>query len=70
MAFFRKKDKDSQPSDVVPEYATEDSAAEALDSNDSEGGVWSRFRRGLKKTRDLLKTDIRDLFKAEGRLVD
>ena len=70
MAFFRKKDKDSQPSDVVPESATEDSAAEDLDSNDSEGGVWSRFRRGLKKTRDLLKTDIRDLFKAEGRLVD
>ena len=70
MAFFRKKDKDSQPSDVVPESATEDSAAEDLDSSDSEGGVWSRFRRGLKKTRDLLKTDIRDLFKAEGRLVD
>jgi len=70
MAFFRKKDKDSQPSDVVPESATEDSAAEDYDSNDSEGGVWSRFRRGLKKTRDLLKTDIRDLFKAEGRLVD
>ncbi|MFL2870325.1 MAG: signal recognition particle-docking protein FtsY [Pirellulaceae bacterium] len=82
MAFFRKKDKASQPNEVVPESTGKGSAAEDLDSNDShdshdahdahdaEGGVWSRFRRGLKKTRDLLRTDIRDLFKAEGRLVD
>ena len=30
----------------------------------------ARFRQGLKKTSDLLRTDIRDLFKREGRLVD
>ena len=30
----------------------------------------ARFRQGLKKTSDLLNTDIRDLFKREGRLVD
>ncbi len=30
----------------------------------------SRLRQGLNKTRSVLNTDIRDLFKAEGRLVD
>ncbi|MCP4189643.1 MAG: signal recognition particle-docking protein FtsY [Planctomycetaceae bacterium] len=34
------------------------------------GGLFSRFRRGLKRTSDLLNTDIRDLFKQEGQLVD
>jgi len=33
-------------------------------------GLWQRFRQGLKKTRSILRTDIRDLFKSEGRLVD
>ena len=32
--------------------------------------LFARFRQGLKKTSDLLNTDIRDLFKREGRLVD
>lgn len=33
-------------------------------------GIFDRLRSGLKKTTQLLKTDIRDLFKREGRLVD
>jgi fused signal recognition particle receptor len=33
-------------------------------------GLFSRFRQGLQKTSALLNTDIRDLFKQEGRLVD
>ncbi|TWT76009.1 Signal recognition particle receptor FtsY [Posidoniimonas polymericola] len=33
-------------------------------------GLFDNFKKGLKKTGDLLKTDIRDLFKSEGRLVD
>jgi fused signal recognition particle receptor len=33
-------------------------------------GLFDRFRRGLRKTSDLLNTDIRDLFKREGGLVD
>ncbi len=33
-------------------------------------GILDRFKQGLKKTTRLLNTDIRDLFKAEGRLVD
>ena len=33
-------------------------------------GLFARFKRGLKRTAQLLNTDIRDLFKQEGRLVD
>jgi len=33
-------------------------------------GLFSRFKRGLQKTAQLLNTDVRDLFKQEGRLVD
>lgn len=33
-------------------------------------GLLARMRAGLKKTREVLNTDIRDLFKSEGRLVD
>lgn len=33
-------------------------------------GFFSRLKSALKKTTDLLNTDIRDLFKKEGRLVD
>ena len=33
-------------------------------------GIFDKFRRGLTKTAKLLKTDVRDLFKSEGRLID
>ena len=33
-------------------------------------GFFNRIKQGLKKTGNLLKTDIRDLFKSEGRLID
>jgi fused signal recognition particle receptor len=33
-------------------------------------GILDRLKQGLKKTTQLLSTDIRDLFKGEGRLVD
>ncbi|MGW8258421.1 MAG: signal recognition particle-docking protein FtsY, partial [Thermoguttaceae bacterium] len=33
-------------------------------------GFFDKFKQGLKKTAKVLNTDIRDLFKAEGRLVD
>ncbi len=55
MAWFtRKKDEPSQP-------VAESAAAEA-----AQGGL----RQGLAKTWRFLNTDIRDLFKQEGRLVD
>lgn len=34
------------------------------------GGLLGKMRSGLQKTRQVLNTDIRDLFKSEGRLVD
>lgn len=33
-------------------------------------GIFDKFKQGLKKTTQLLNTDIRDLFRSEGRLVD
>ena len=33
-------------------------------------GLFDKLKQGLKKTTQLLKTDIRDLFKTRGRLVD
>ncbi|MGD9126965.1 MAG: signal recognition particle-docking protein FtsY [Planctomycetia bacterium] len=33
-------------------------------------GIFDKFKKGLSKTTQLLKTDVRDLFKKEGRLVD
>ena len=33
-------------------------------------GLFDQLKQGLRKTTQLLHTDIRDLFKAEGRLVD
>lgn len=33
-------------------------------------GFFDRLKQGLQKTTQLLRTDIRDLFKSEGRLVD
>ncbi len=33
-------------------------------------GLLDKIKQGLKKTANLLKTDVRDLFKSEGRLVD
>ena len=33
-------------------------------------GLFDKFKHGLKKTAQILKTDVRDLFKSEGRLID
>ena len=33
-------------------------------------GLFDKLKQGLKKTAQLLNTDVRDLFKAEGRLID
>ncbi len=38
--------------------------------DDDRGNLWQRLQSGLKKTRDVHKTDIRDLFKTDGQLVD
>ncbi|MGB0595800.1 MAG: signal recognition particle-docking protein FtsY [Rubripirellula sp.] len=43
---------------------------EEVISPQRSGGLLSKMRGALSKTRQALNTDIRDLFKAEGRLVD
>jgi len=37
---------------------------------EKKGGFFAKFKRGLSKTTRLLNTDVRDLFKTEGRLID
>jgi fused signal recognition particle receptor len=49
---------------------TSDTAAPAPESDPAKVGLLARLRQGLKRTAQLLHTDIRDLFKQEGRLVD
>jgi fused signal recognition particle receptor len=62
----------SQPSQSAsqPPPAPVEPAAPAAKGSENKVGLFARFRQGLKKTSDLLNTDIRDLFKKEGRLVD
>ena len=52
------------------QVATEPVAAEPAAPEPAKGGFFGRLRQGLKKTSNVLNTDIRDLFKKEGRLVD
>lgn len=68
MAFWRPKK--SQPPASSPTDSGEQPAGRSTASPADGGGVMSRMREGLNKTRSVLNTDIRDLFKAEGRLVD
>lgn len=53
---------DSEP---VPQPPPADESAAA-----NSGGLLARFRQGLKKTTQVLHTDVRDLFKKEGELMD
>lgn len=67
MVFWRSKSKAAPV--AVPEIA-ETEAQPTTTASESPKGIFSRFKSGLQKTRQVLNTDIRDLFKAEGRLVD
>lgn len=76
MAFWRSSSKNSTDNDAgaAGEMATEAGQVPAGEENPPEqaagGGLMAKMRRGLSKTRQTLNTDIRDLFKSEGRLVD
>ena len=64
--FKSKQTEDSSPKEppAASQEPLENGAVEP------KAGVFARFRRGLRKTSDLLNTDIRDLLKQEGRLLD
>jgi len=70
-----KKNQADEPVSEETQVASEDNetpapVASADESPEKKGGLWSRFRQGLKRTRAILKTDIRDLLKRDGSLVD
>ncbi len=78
MAFFRRKQSNPHtesaeaPATPVADPATVASAARHGETSDATGrrGLFARFREGLKKTTQVLNTDVRDLFKKEGMLLD
>ena len=58
-----------ETSDSAPSVERVAESAAAAESTDSVG-LFSRLRQGLKKTTQVLNTDVRDLFKQEGELLD
>ncbi len=65
MALFGKRKTDSST------RTAESAAGDAPGTDQPRAtGLFAKLRRGLNKTAQLLKTDVRDLLKAEGRLVD
>ncbi|WP_404310218.1 signal recognition particle-docking protein FtsY [Neorhodopirellula lusitana] len=62
----------SVPSDSPPPASESESAPANPEPAEKPkgGGVFSKITGGLQKTRRVLGTDIRDLFKSAGRLVD
>jgi fused signal recognition particle receptor len=59
----------TKPKPPEPKPA-EHSSASSGTGQPKTGGIFARLKQGLKKTTQLLQTDIRDLFKKEGQLVD
>ena len=66
-----EEETDVEASELPQEAVEPDQDADVeVAPEESKSGMWSRFRQGLKRTRAILNTDIRDLFKREGSLVD
>jgi fused signal recognition particle receptor len=71
MAFFWKRKATPNPVASTETPSPSEPAGDQAAEQDERGeGLFGRLRRGLNKTARLLNTDIRDLFKSEGRLVD
>ena len=70
MSFFDRLKRMSTESES-PSAAEHPPAREAsADQPEGSSGLFARFKQGLRKTSQILNTDIRDLFKQEGRLID
>ena len=65
---FKKSAPTDEPAKSAEE--SEPTADESLGEKQPQRGIFARLKQGLQKTTQLLRTDIRDLFKSEGRLVD
>lgn len=78
MAFWNRKTKDAPTPEPTANTASgaeqaaapNASIAETGSESQEKGAKSSWWRRALSKTNELLNTDIRDLWKSEGRLVD
>ncbi len=74
MALFRfGRKEEPRPESIAPEEKPAPVAAEvpaALPEAPAPRGFLERLRAGLAKTAQVLNTDVRDLLKREGRLVD
>lgn len=66
--FDRLRGKPAPP--VSPDAESQTPSDQSARPATASEGLLARFKRGLKRTAQLLNTDIRDLFKQEGRLVD
>jgi len=69
MAFWNKKKSDSDSSDAASLMASQ-GGMEQASAKGSSGGLLGKFKSGLAKTSRALNTDIRDLWKSQGELVD
>src|SRR4030095_4668210 len=71
MGVFDLFKKQAEPAaDAARKEPKAEPAAEVDRDDEPVPGLFGRLRSALKKTTDFLNTDIRDLFKLEGRLVD
>ena len=67
---FGRKDPKEQASKEQASKDTPAGAPGATDGAEKPRGLLDRLKAGLAKTAQVLRTDVRDLFKREGRLVD
>src|ERR1700690_819647 len=68
---FKKSTPSAAPSlEQRPEEIKAEVVEASVDVNEPKRGFFARIKQGLGKTKQLLRTDIRDIFKGEGRLVD
>jgi fused signal recognition particle receptor len=65
---FKKKSEPAPPD--APQQPLPSQQPQQPAASDPPPSLFGRLRSALKKTTDFLNTDIRDLFKREGRLVD
>jgi len=68
--FTKKNDPAPKPTTEASQPNKPASPDASAETSDQPQGLFARWRSALKKTSDFLNTDIRDLFKREGRLVD
>lgn len=67
---FSKKSTAEPGSDADAKADVAAEEGQATSEPSSSGGIFGRFRTALKKTVNVLNTDIRDLVGKDGRLVD